>query len=126
MGSATRRVGALPRGDRRDGKADFGSEEALAVAAARTEQAEWRAVPLSGKWSQSPDGHCTRQDGDIRLFAEKVGAGFRVLVLRSRSNMQPDEILFSGGAASASDAMEMADREAERITRTIHTEGGTP
>jgi hypothetical protein len=83
-------------------------------------------MPLSGSWRQHPHGHYSKQKGHIRLVVEKVGAGFRVLVVGNNDSMKPDEILFSGGAANATDAMEIAERAADRLSGYLHVESRTP
>ena len=72
-----------------------------------------------GLWKVRPNGFYSMQSGDIRLLVEKVGAGFRVLVTRAIDEMQSEEIVYTGSAASAADAMTTATRIAERTSARI-------
>jgi hypothetical protein len=51
--------------------------------------------------------------GDIRLMIEHVGATFRVLVTRVIDENRREEVVYTGSARNADDAMMLAERIAE-------------
>ncbi len=63
-------------------------------------------------WRSQPNDLHLKQSGDIRLLVEKVGVKYRVLVTRVIDGMQADEIVYTGSAANAVEAMTMAERVA--------------
>ena len=68
-----------------------------------------------GAWTIRPNGFYSAQSGNIRLFVEKVGTQFRIVVTRIfPDEMHPEEVLYADTAADAETAMNTAERVAER------------
>jgi hypothetical protein len=63
-------------------------------------------------WKIKPNGFYLKENGDLHLMVEKVGGRFRVVVSRIMSDRHPEEIVYAGSAASADDAMTIAERAA--------------
>jgi hypothetical protein len=70
-------------------------------------------------WQREPTGLYLNRRGDIRLMIEHVGATFRVLVSRVVGENQADEIVYTGSARNAEDAMMLAERVAEQASARI-------
>ena len=69
-----------------------------------------------GAWTIRPNGFYSAQNGNIRLFVEKVGSQFRIVVTRIfPDEMHPEEVLYADTAADAEAAMNTAERVAERV-----------
>jgi hypothetical protein len=70
-------------------------------------------------WKRQPTGLYLNRRGDISLMIEHVGSTYRVLVSRVRDENQPDEVVYTGSARNAEDAITLAERVAERASTEI-------
>ena len=67
----------------------------------------------NSQWKVKKNGLRLAESGDLVLVVERVGLKFRVLVTQTIDEMQPEEVVYSGSADTADDAMTLAERVAE-------------
>ena len=67
----------------------------------------------NSQWKVKKNGLRLAESGDLVLVVERVGLKFRVLVTQTIDEMQPEEVVYSGSADTADDAMTPAERVAE-------------
>jgi len=76
-------------------------------------------VTQQAHWKRQPTGLYLSRRGDIRLMIEQVGSNFRVMVTRVIDENRPEEVLYTGSARNADDAMMLADRIAEQAAARV-------